>query len=146
MSSATQKPKPRAVLDSNVIISGFTVDRVNPAAIIDLLWKREIQAYVSLFIFEEVSRTLRGRRFRWAEPDIEEAITFLSTYCTVIDPPPESSLDELSPEDNRVLDCAIQGQVQYLVTGDKGILQLGQYENISIVTPREFLAVVQQQS
>ena len=110
----------------------------------DLLWKGELQAFVSPFIFEEVSRILRGRRFQWTEPDVEEAIAFLGTYCTVIDPPPQSSLDELSPEDNRVLDCAIQGKVQYLVTGDKGILKLKEYEGIAIVTPREFFDLVSQ--
>ena len=144
MSSAIQKPKPRAVLDSNVIFSGFAFPQGNPASLLYAIEEGRIQAYISPFIMEEVSRNWR-EKFGWEKARIERALLFLRTYCTVIDPPPYSPLAGLSLEDNRVLNCAIQGDVQYLVTGDKGILQLKEHQGIAIVTPREFFDILRQE-
>lgn len=92
----------------------------------------------SVFIIEEVSRIWR-EKFGWQDSRIEDAVHLLRTYGTVIDPPRQSSEARLSADDNRVLDCAIDGAVEYLVTGDRGIRSLGQFQGISIVNPAEFL-------
>lgn len=130
--------KPSVVLDSNVIISAFSFLEGNPRDILSLLRQGEIQAYISLFIIEEVSRTWR-EKFGWEELRIEQAVNLLRDHSTAIDPPRRSSEARLSADDNRILDCAINGAVEYLVTGDQGIRSLGQYQGISIVNPAEFL-------
>ena len=94
--------------------------------------------YISPFILEEVSRAWRGR-FAWEESRIEEALLFLRTYCTVVDPEHVASVSGLTAEDNRVLDCAVHGGVQYLVTGDRGIQRLKEFQGVSVVAPAEFL-------
>jgi predicted nucleic acid-binding protein len=43
------------------------------------------------------------------------------------------------PDDNRVLECAVKGSADYIVTGDRHLLRLGSYEAIAIVTVRQFL-------
>jgi len=40
---------------------------------------------------------------------------------------------EDDPDDNRVLECAIKGRADYIVTGDRHLLRLGSYEAIAIV-------------
>lgn len=142
MNSGTDANKLIAVLDSNVIFSGFAFPRGNPARILYAVEEGKIQTYISPLILEEVSRNWR-EKFGWEEARIELALVFLRAYCTVIDPSRQSSLRELSPQDNRVLDCAIQCQAQYLVTGDRGVLQLGEHKGIRIVNPRDFLAIVE---
>ncbi len=47
------------------------------------------------------------------------------------------------PDDNRVLECAVKGHVDYIVTGDRHLLKLSAYEAIPIVTVREFLDTVE---
>ena len=79
----------------------------------------------------------------FSQPNIEAAIAYLTERCTVIDPPPTLSLDELSLEDNRVLDCAVQGQVQYLVTGDREFLRLGEHQGARIINPSDFVAILE---
>jgi len=46
------------------------------------------------------------------------------------------------PDDNRVLEAAIAGEADYIVTGDRDLLELGSYEGIRIVTPAEFVALL----
>ena len=43
------------------------------------------------------------------------------------------------PDDNAVLACAKEGNAAYIVTGDRDLLSLGDYEGITIVTPVQFL-------
>ena len=47
------------------------------------------------------------------------------------------------PEDDTVLATAVLGQVDSLVTGDRGLLALGTYEGIRVITPRDFLRVLE---
>ena len=42
--------------------------------------------------------------------------------------------------DNRILECAVAGRVEIVVTGDKGLLQLGTFEGIEIISQREYLS------
>ena len=130
--------KPFVVLDSNVIISAFVFLEGNPSEIITLLLQGEIRVNISPIIIEEVSRILR-EKFGWEETRIEDAVHLLRAHSTVIDPPRQSSEARLSPDDNSILDCAVSGAVDYLVTGDHGIRSLGQFQGVSIVSPAEFL-------
>lgn len=42
-------------------------------------------------------------------------------------------------DDNRVLEAAIEGNCEYVVTGDKDLLDLKRYQGVRILTPTEFL-------
>ena len=47
------------------------------------------------------------------------------------------------PDDDAILECAVIGQAQYLVSGDRHLLAVGNYQGIQIVKAAEFLAVLQ---
>ena len=44
-------------------------------------------------------------------------------------------------DDNRVLECAVEGRVDYIITQDNHLLKLGEFEGIRIITPGEFLDI-----
>jgi len=46
---------------------------------------------------------------------------------------------EQDPDDNRILECAVEGNVNYIVSGDRHLLNLGRYRGIEIITISEFL-------
>ena len=139
MQRGTPAARSTVVLDSNVLVSGLQFAGGNPASIVDLLSQGEIVAYISPFILEEVSGTLRNT-FRWPQRRIDDTASFLRTVCTVVEPPQRAAAPELSTEDNRVLDCAAFERVEFLVTGDRTIQELGEFEGIKIVSPAQFLA------
>ena len=43
------------------------------------------------------------------------------------------------PDDDRVLECAVAGRADYIVSGDRHLLKLGSYDDIPILTVRQFL-------
>jgi predicted nucleic acid-binding protein len=49
------------------------------------------------------------------------------------------------PEDDLVLAAAVSAGADYLVTGDKQLLRIGRYEGVTIVSPRDFLTLLDKQ-
>ena len=43
------------------------------------------------------------------------------------------------PDDDRVLECAVAGGADYIVSGDRHLLKLGVYEGVAILTVRQFM-------
>ena len=50
------------------------------------------------------------------------------------------------PPNDRYLECAVEGEAAYIVSGDQLLLRLGAYQGILILTPRAFLEVLQRQT
>jgi len=49
-------------------------------------------------------------------------------------------------DDNRILECALEGKAEYIISGDKRhLLPLGEYEGIRILSPDEFLRLIRKQ-
>lgn len=44
------------------------------------------------------------------------------------------------PDDDRVLECAITGEAEFIVTGDRHLLRMGTFNGIEIVTVRDFMS------
>ena len=82
--------------------------------------------------------------FDWDQADIESETALLLSRGIVVDPVPEASASQLSATDNRVLDCAVQGHVEYLVTGDHGIQRIGEFRGVRVVSPSQFLDICRQ--
>ena len=49
------------------------------------------------------------------------------------------------PPDNRYLECVVEGEAEYIVSGDQLLVRLGTYQGIAILTPRAFLELLQRQ-
>jgi predicted nucleic acid-binding protein len=47
------------------------------------------------------------------------------------------------PDDNKFISCAVDSKCYYIVSGDKDLLSLNNYENIEILTVGEFMAIIE---
>jgi predicted nucleic acid-binding protein len=45
--------------------------------------------------------------------------------------------------DNRILECAVAGQADFIISGDKHLLNLKNFQGINIVTPADFLVAIE---
>jgi uncharacterized protein len=124
------------VLDSNVYISAVVFGG-NPRLMLELAENNVLRVLVSYEIKREVERIL-AVKFSWPKGQIERLATHLwsVTRPTV----PRFVVNDCSdPDDNRVLECALQGEAQFIVTGDKHLLDLDPYRGIRILKPKDFL-------
>ena len=136
----------RAVLDANVFVSALLSPRGYPAKILTAWRAEQFHLVLAPAILEELDRVLRYpkivTRHRWPEEQIRLFIDDL-THLGIL-APGERTLNVIAedPPDNRYLECAVEGNAEYVVSGDQHLLQLATYQRIKILTPREFLGVL----
>jgi putative PIN family toxin of toxin-antitoxin system len=138
---AESKSKPKVVIDTNVFVSGLTF-KGKPRDVLDLIWRGDIEACISSFILKELEETLK-KDFSWDRDQIRHTIDKIKAKTILIQPENKVSVIKGRDDDNRILECAIEGEVQYLVSGDrKHLLPLKEYQGTTILSPSEFLKLL----
>jgi len=133
----------RVVLDTNQFVSSVLVRQGLPAQVFDAWRRREFLLVTLPFIIAEIRSTLSYPRIRRKYPltddDVDRLVALLEQDALVV----PGEIDAIGtipadPADDRVLACAVEGQADLIVSGDRHLLDLGEYQGISIVTVREF--------
>jgi putative PIN family toxin of toxin-antitoxin system len=127
----------RIVLDTNVIVSALVFGDV-PRGILELAGAGQCQLFYSEPIQTEVRRVL-SEKFEWPQAMLQEALAVLWSMGKLV--VPRTTVDAVPhvPDDNRILEYAVEAQAQVVVFGDHHLLALQKYKSIPIVTPREFI-------
>jgi uncharacterized protein len=132
----------RVVADSNVLISALLWTG-SPHKILKLAENKSLILCSSLPIIEEMSEVLARQKFveRLGELKTtpEELMESLLGLVEIVRP--AISLNEIKddPEDNRILECALEAGADYIISGDSHLLKLKSFRDMPIVTPRKFL-------
>ena len=133
----------RAVLDTNVLVSGFVRRHASaPSSQILNAWREATFELVTCDeIIEEVERTLRKPYFaaRLSEQQITRATFLLRRHSFVTALTSDVRGVATHPEDDAVLDAAVSAGASILVTGDGGLQSLGSFRDVEIQSPRDFL-------
>jgi putative PIN family toxin of toxin-antitoxin system len=128
----------RAVLDTNVLVSAFTRPRGRAAPLWKTAQARRYRLLISPAIIREIARVLR-KDFQWEERRIiRRSKRLVRTGELII---PRISLDIIhnDPDDNRILECAVEGKADVIVSRDRHLRNLKSYQGIPIVRPIDFL-------
>ncbi len=137
---AESKIKPKVVIDTNIFVSGLTF-KGKPREVLDLVWRGDIEAYISSFILRELEETLK-EDFGWDRGQIRRTIEKIKAKTILIHPKNKVSVIKEKDDDNRILEYAIEGRVHYLISGDrKHLLPLKEYQKTKILSPAEFLKI-----
>ncbi len=138
---AESKSKPKVVIDTNVFVSGLTF-KGKPREVLDLIWRGDIEACISSFILKELEETLK-KDFSWDRDQIKNTIEKIKAKTILVQPKNKVSVIKENDDDNRILECTIEGKVQYLISGDrKHLLPLKEYQRTKILSPSEFLKLL----
>jgi putative PIN family toxin of toxin-antitoxin system len=127
----------RVVLDTNVYISALMFGGL-PGALLDLAFLRSFTLIVSRTLLDELDEKLRVK-FGVSAEDAALLRARLENLAQVVEPEAVLNVVTDDPDDNRVLECAVKGRADVIVSGDRHLLKLGRYRGISIVTVRQFL-------
>ena len=124
------------VLDTNVYVSGLVFGGLS-RTILQLAERQAFQLAVSGPIQKELNRVL-VEKFNWSDKQVISVCQPLWDIAQFVSP--ISSVDASDdPDDNRILECALEAQAQAIVTGDNHLLHLKRFQDIPIITPRQFL-------
>lgn len=136
----------RVVLDTNVIISGVMGHSGSPYEVLQAFQRGEFVLLTSESIMDEVARVLARPFFREkrriTDGEIAAVLELLRTDAVIVVPQRNVQAVMDDPDDDRILDCALEGGTEYLVSGDHHLLKLRHWEHTLIVNAAEFLGIL----
>jgi putative PIN family toxin of toxin-antitoxin system len=133
----------RAVLDTNVLVSGLIGEHSPPRQIVDAWLDGRYTLVTSLYQIEELHHVLTypriARQVRLADSELEMILVALLSQAEVV--PGRLHLPGVTrdPKDDPLVACAQEGGAGYIVSGDQDLLALSDYEGIQVVSPRQFV-------
>ncbi|MBZ0170366.1 PilT protein domain-containing protein [Candidatus Methylomirabilis lanthanidiphila] len=129
----------RIVLDTNVFISALAFPGSKPDQILSRIRRGEFDLFISPFILSELDRVLR-EKFRFSKKDTDARVRAIRTIAHLVHPTEQIHVITDKDDDNRILECALAAQAEFLITGDHAhLLPLRSYRQTKIVTPAQFL-------
>lgn len=134
----------RVTFDSNIFVSALNYAGP-PARLLELAALDAFRLQLSREILDETARIL-AQKFRWPAQDVAEARSVLSSIAHHVVPHVQLDVVKRDPDDNRVLECAQASGSDYIVTGDKDLLELEKYAGARILRPGEFLSLLRYHS
>jgi len=131
----------RIVLDANIYISAILFGG-KPEKVLDLARKGRIEILISEAILAQIIRVLK-KKFGWADWQISEIVEEIRAITILVIPKQILKVIKEKNSDNRILECAIEGKSQYIISGDEHhLLPLRKYRGIKILSPAEFLKII----
>lgn len=126
----------RVVLDTNIIISG-TVYKGKPRDLFQMVLDGEIEAVTSQVLIAECVEVY-NKKFPLSPDEIKFIERKIRRKFILIQP--RKTINKLIDEpDNRVLEAAVEGKCDYIITGDRDLLRLKVFKRVKIITVSEFL-------
>lgn len=143
--------KPRAFLDTNLLISSIIIPKGNPGKVI-FAWEQDLFILlVSAESLEELKEVTSRKKFLDSYDLFKlrssELINTLKLAAEIVTPLPKKDLllHSRDPEDDYLLASALGGNADYLITGDKDLLELNKNSNLGslkIITLKEFIELL----
>lgn len=142
----------RAVLDTNILVSALITKKTSaPLRLYKAFTTQQFLLITSPSILAEVEDVINREnivKYHKLIPEqrkgVMEQLIALS-YITLETAPNENILIERDPKDDKFLYAALEGHAEYIVSGDHHLLDLKEYEGISILSPHDFLAVLEKE-
>lgn len=128
----------RVVLDTNVLVSALVFPGGPPEAVYRMAIEKRFELVTSPPLLAELGRVLT-EKFGRDLPAAREAVGGVSSVGTIVRPSRRLAVVDADPDDNRVLEAAVTGKADVIVSGDRHLRALGAWEGIRILDPSSFL-------
>jgi len=128
----------KAVYDPNIIVSAALHKDRLPASLLSLALKGKVKLFVSDQLLQEYEGVLKRPKFKLGEKEIEDLIKLIKEKAIRVKPAMRLTRIKKDLADNRVLECALEAKVDFIVTGNKKHFPFERFHKTKVVNPREF--------
>jgi hypothetical protein len=132
----------KVVIDTNIWISYLLGSLLQ--GMDEKILSKEIKVVVSEEMLKELSEVASRPKFKniFTAKRIKELFSLLDSYAIVVSPSQKVNVCR-DGKDNFLLEVALEGEADYLVTGDEDLLVLDPFYNTKIVKPKDFEGIFQ---
>ena len=127
----------RVVFDSNVLLAALLFPEGRAAAAVGNILDGSDDLVLSPPILREILSVL-ARKFSRDREELSHVAVVLGEMGEIVDPSRRLAVFRDEP-DNRILECAVEGKAEVIVTGDKTMLALGEYGGIRLISLADYL-------
>ena len=133
----------RAVIDTGIFVSALIRPQGRTGAVLQALKDKRFTLIYSTDILVEIIDVLGRDKFRSkyhiSPDDIAALIDLISLHGELVIPSQKQTVCR-DPKDDIFLEAALEGEAEYIVSGDFDLLDMKSFENISMLRVAEFLA------
>jgi len=131
----------RLTFDTNVLISSTLWKNSVSRKLLDQLILQSKEIFITGEILEEYCKVLK-RDFNFSKEDIEEKAELILSFLKVITPSSKIEIVKEDPDDNKVIECAVESKSEYIISYDLHLLKLKDYQGIKIIKPEEAIEII----
>ena len=136
----------KIVCDTNVLISGVLFGG-HARKILQLASRGVLINFLSPDILREVEDVLRRSRFGLRPDHVLEIVALFKDTFEIVIPSLRVQAVQSDPEDNHVIEAALEAGAEFIISGDNHLLKLKEWEGIRGVSPAQFIeTIIDQQS
>lgn len=140
----------RIVLDTNVVISSYLSSQGASHKVLTSWRNHLFDLVVSEPILEEYSRALQyphvRKRHNLSDEEIARIVDLLRELAQVVTPRVSLVVVDADPEDNKIIECAVEGKADYIISGNDHLLDIKEYQSIQILTPAQFVLILEREA
>ena len=126
--------------DTNVLLSATLWDgSVAQKLLFDLI-RQNVRIYSTTEILSEYQKVLR-RDFDFSDEEVSEITEKVFVFVTLVNPKTRNIAVKEDPDDDIIIECALESNSKYIITYDKHLLNLKEYQGIRIIKPEEARAI-----
>jgi putative PIN family toxin of toxin-antitoxin system len=133
----------RAVVHTNILIRALIKPDGTVGPVLKRLAANDYTLVYSELLLDELLAKLAlpriRQKYRLDEPTVETLLALFALRGQLVHPTRRVQVCR-DPKDDMIIEAAVAGAAEYIVTGDEDLLTLERFEKIQIVTPRIFLA------
>lgn len=133
----------KVTTDTNTLVSA-AIAKGNEFEMLKLAYEGKIELVLSPSILQEFREVISRAKFGFSEEQVSNVFKQIISISTIIMPSVKLDIIKEDPADNKILECAESGNINYIVSGDKHLLNLKSYKNIQIVRTSEILKIINQ--
>ena len=125
----------RVLLDTNIFIAEALGGEFSEDIVEMLVTTPGMTIVTSEEILLEIQQKLK-EKFKWLKEDIDLFIRRIRKIAEIVEILEKISVITRDPQDNKILECAISGQADLIVTSDQDLIKLKKYKGIGIIHPK----------
>src|SRR3989344_6804850 len=127
----------KVVFDTNILISALHFKSSIPRKLLETAYGNQFQIVISRQILAELRGVLRVK-FGYETYKLNLLEELLISICKLVDPKNRIRVVKDDSDDDKIIECAIEGNAKNVISGDKHLLKIRNFRGIDIITAREF--------